>query len=83
MKPNSLFIPLVAAAILSPWQLSAEIVNISTPNTSLVLDAEKGAPLKILHYGDHLQGTDLENVKAAGAMNRDAYPVITSSQYNV
>ncbi len=75
MKPNSLFIPLVAAAILSPWQLSAEIVNISTPNTSLVLDAEKGAPLKILHYGDHLQGTDLENVKAAGAMNRDAYPV--------
>ena len=55
--------------------MRGEIVNISTPNTSLVLDAEKGGGLKILHYGDKMNDSDIANLKDAGAINRDAYPV--------
>lgn len=58
-----------------PATINAEIVNVSTPNTSLILNAEKGGSLKILHYGDRLSATDLNSLSEAGASWRDAYPV--------
>ena len=51
---------LILGAMLTlgfPATINAEIVNVSTPNTSLILNAEKGGPLKILHYGDRLSAT--------------------------
>lgn len=55
--------------------LNAENIHISTPNTSLVLDANKGENLKILHYGEKISDVDLDNLKTGGAINYDAYPV--------
>lgn len=55
--------------------LNAEIVNLTTPSTSLILDAEKGGPFRFLYYGDKLSASDIANLTAAGAANRDAYPV--------
>ncbi|MCX4288049.1 MAG: alpha-galactosidase [Duncaniella sp.] len=55
--------------------LKAEIVNLSTPSTSLVLDAEKGGPFRFLYYGDKISASDIANLASAGTANRDAYPV--------
>ena len=75
MNPLKLIIPFAALYIIGGATVAAEIVNISTPRTSLVLDAEKGGALKILHYGDRLTDADIATLKDAGAINRDAYPV--------
>lgn len=67
---------LMSALLLScAISVKAEIVNISTPNTSLILDAEKRGALKILYYGERMAELDIANLKDAGAINRDAYPV--------
>lgn len=58
-----------------PTRLAAEIIDISTPRTSLILDAQKGGALKILHYGNRLNAADIATLGDAGAINRDAYPV--------
>lgn len=55
--------------------LKAEIVNLSTPSTSLILDAEKGGPFRFLYYGDKISASDIANLASAGTANRDAYPV--------
>lgn len=72
------FLLLPGAALLlmtAALPATAETVNISTPNTSLVLDAEKGGKLRILHYGNRLSDADIANLSEAGAIRRDAYPV--------
>lgn len=72
------FLLLPGAALLlmtAALPATAETVNISTPNTSLVLDAEKGGKLRILHYGNRLSDADIANLSDAGAIRRDAYPV--------
>ncbi len=58
-----------------PAIAKAEIVDISTPKTSLILDAEKGGGLRLLHYGNRMESTDIATLKDAGAINRNAYPV--------
>ncbi len=75
MNPRKFFVPAVAFLLLNVVPATAEIVNISTPNTSLILDAEKGGALKIMHYGERVSDADIANLKEAGAINRDAYPV--------
>ena len=50
----------------------AEDVHISTPNTSLVVDATVGAPLKFKYYGNALGANDLQNLDGTGY---NAYPV--------
>lgn len=72
------FLLLPGAALLlmtAALPATAETVNISTPNTSLVLDAEKGGKLRILHYGNRLSDADIATHSDAGAIKRDAYPV--------
>ena len=75
MNPVKILIPVATLLLIGGGEMRGEIVNISTPNTSLVLDAEKGGGLKILHYGDKMNDSDIANLKDAGAINRDAYPV--------
>ncbi len=72
------FLLLPGAALLlmtAALPATAKTVNISTPNTSLVLDAEKGGKLRILHYGNRLSDADIATLSDAGAIRRDAYPV--------
>lgn len=66
---------LPALALLATLPMNAELVNISTAKTSLILDAEKGSPLKVLYYGDRLDARDKDALRYAGGMNLNAYPV--------
>ncbi len=71
----------ISAAVLTALSLpvAAENVHISTPGSSLVLDATEGKPLKFLYYGNALAPVDIENLSSAGAANLDAYPVYGNS----
>lgn len=40
------------ASAAFPNAILAELVHISTPSTSMVLDATEGKPLQFLYYGD-------------------------------
>ena len=71
-KPLSTLFLMSGVAFALP--LNAEVVNLSTPSTSLILDAEKGGSFRFLYYGDKLSASDIDNLTAAGAANRDAYP---------
>jgi alpha-galactosidase len=55
--------------------VSAEIVNIRTPHTSLVLDATKGDQLKFLYYGENLSDNEVNEIKDSGIQPLNAYPV--------
>lgn len=66
---------LFVGGLMGIGNVNAENIHISTPNTSLVLDANKGESLKILHYGEKISDVDLVNLKTGGVINNDAYPV--------
>lgn len=53
--------------------LSAQ-VQVTTPNTSLVLKAEKGSALKVLYFGGRLCDADIQNLESSGVASHDAYP---------
>lgn len=74
MKMKQFFL-LAGASILATNTLFAQNICISTPNTSLVLKAQKGGELKYLYYGNKLSETDFENIEQAGNCNHNAYPV--------
>lgn len=61
-------------AAISSITLSAEVVDISTANTTLLLDATKGKTLNFLYYGDRLSAADADAVKASGYSKTQAYP---------
>ena len=69
------FFLLAGASIFVTNALFAQNICISTPNTSLVLKAQKGGELKYLYYGNKLSETDFENIEQAGNCNHNAYPV--------
>lgn len=77
MKSKALSVCIaLAAAAWYPQGIVAETVDISTPNTSLLLDATEGQPLKILYYGAKLNAADAAALVESGeAINREAYPV--------
>lgn len=64
---------LLAASI--PMAAQAETLHVSTPSTSLVLEATQGNPLKFMYYGDRLTDADADALSSAGAPAMDAYPV--------
>lgn len=55
--------------------LPAQQLSISTPNTSLVLEAPAGGELKYLYYGNRLTDNDLQNLSCSGSPTFSAYPV--------
>lgn len=54
---------------------NAENISLSTPKTSLVVDATKGGALKFVYYGDKLSSSDVATLQAGGTSGKDAYPV--------
>ncbi len=77
MRQNNLLKILAALALgACPASVFAELVDINTPGTSLILDAREGEPLKILYYGDRLSAQDAAALQdGGGAINLNAYPV--------
>lgn len=63
------------AAISLTTSAEAEIINLETPNTSLVLDANQGSPLRMVYYGEKLNDVDLQNILSSPTAHHDAYPV--------
>ncbi len=54
---------------------SAEIIDISTPNTTMLLDATVGQPLKFLYYGDIISPSEQATIVSSALQKHDAYPV--------
>ncbi len=77
MKQSHILRLLAAVALgAAPASALAEIVDVSTPGTSLVLDATEGQPLKILYYGDRLSPAEAASIQeTGGAISLNAYPV--------
>lgn len=71
---KSLALSALALTIFS-GAVNAKNYNISTPKTSLVVDATKGGSLKFLYYGDRLSDSDVSALKSAGTADKEAYPV--------
>ena len=51
LKLSMAYASLLALPMLGLSDISAEIVHVSTPATSLVLKADKGKELRFYHYG--------------------------------
>ncbi|MDE5642777.1 MAG: alpha-galactosidase [Muribaculaceae bacterium] len=60
---------------LASQGVCAEIINLATPSSSLVLDATEGEALKILYYGSPLTQGDLDNLQQSPDLHHNAYPV--------
>ena len=66
---------ILLSLLLPAMATEAETVHISTPTTSLVLDATEGQTPRFIYYGNALSGSDLANLEASGAPSLNAYPV--------
>lgn len=75
MKLISKIMLTVVAALGATTGLTAEVINLSTPGTSLVLDAYKGRPLRILYYGEKIGDDEIAAMKSSPLAHHDAYPV--------
>ncbi len=58
-----------------PLIANAELVEIATSNTSMVVNAEVGKPLQFVYYGDALSQSDANALLNTGAKQLSAYPV--------
>lgn len=69
---KKLFITAVSALMASAaW---GDVINITTPRTSMVLNAEKGAKVTYLYYGTRVSDADA-NTLAATEKGEEAYPL--------
>ncbi|MDE6497733.1 MAG: alpha-galactosidase [Muribaculaceae bacterium] len=67
---------LAAAIAMGSWHgINAEVINLTTPGTSLVLDASVGQPLRILYYGEKVADDEIPALRSSALYYRDAYPV--------
>lgn len=66
---------LFGLTISVPASMQAELLNLTTPNTSLVLDAQEGQPLRIIYYGDKLSENEVESMLTTPGSHHEAYPV--------
>lgn len=64
----------ITALAFSQNPVSAELLHITSPGTSLVLNATEGHPLQILYYGDKVTDADLVDITTSPTSNHVAYP---------
>ena len=75
------FTVLSASLMSATHYAAAEKINVSTPNTSMVLDATAGKPLMALYYGERLSDRDVEQIAESGAPSFQAYPSYGFAHY--
>jgi len=68
---NSVFI---GALLAVPAVANAEIIDISTRGTTMLLDATEGKPLELLYFGTSVAPDEADAI-AASATHHNAYPV--------
>lgn len=72
MNRHTLLRVLPLSLLAATLTANAETVNVSTPHTTLLVEATEGQPLQFLYYGDVLQpGADI----TSSVTPLDAYPV--------
>ena len=64
---------IIFAALLASVGALAQ-VHITTPNTSLVITAEKGKNAAYLYFGGRLSEADFTSLKASGVSRQEIYP---------
>ena len=75
MKYGSIFSTIILGSLVFAPDLTAETVDVSTPSTTMLLDATVGQPLKILYYGARLSEADARQmIESGNVINRNAYP---------
>lgn len=72
MKLTKLFT--LTILLLIGGMANAQQISISTPHTSLVLNAPVGGELKYVYYGSKLSDTDLQNLPEVAMQNLPVYP---------
>lgn len=66
---------LFALMLATPGLAFSDNYLISTSNTSMLLEGNKGEKLSFLYYGDKVENDEVEQVKASGlCLYSDAYP---------
>lgn len=71
---NGIFLAAASVIFTGGIYGHAETIDISTPNTTMLLDATQGQPLRFIYYGDLVPESQIGQV--AGITGRqDAYPV--------
>ena len=77
---KSLFLAIFACmSVFGTVRAEVSVYAVHTRNTSLVVEAENGGKLLILHYGSLLSAADIENLAAAGSCRVEAYPAFGMS----
>ncbi len=71
---NKKRLTLLLGGFLFAGSLLADNVCVSTPGTSLVVDATQGKDLKFVYYGARLSTADLSTLSAAETADNAAYP---------
>lgn len=75
MKIKSLLSVLLLFSASSLFAWNNDII-VSTPNTSLLLNAPKGGELKIVYFGEKIDNSEISQIYDSGiASHRAAYPV--------
>lgn len=69
------FFLMTALSLIGKAASAQVILPVSTPRTSLVIEATKGGELKQLYYGARLNEKDLTSLNASGLPGMNAYPV--------
>ena len=66
--PTALFILLCS-------NVNAQFYNLSTPSTSIVIEAPQNGEAKLIYYGKKVSAEELDEVKNSGFNSFSAYPV--------
>lgn len=74
MKAKILFVAGASLFASGVWA-QGQPVCLSTPETSLVIDAPQGGELKYVYYGAKLDASDLSQIESVRTCNHAAYPV--------
>lgn len=69
------FFLMTALSLIGKAASAQVILPVSTPRTSLVIEATKGGELKQLYYGARLNEKDLTSLNASGLPGMNAYPI--------
>ena len=65
----------LSVALMLSLSVFADVLNISTPRTTLLLQADKSDELKVIYYGTKLSDADAKTVEQTAKDKFAAYPV--------
>lgn len=74
MKKSIFLTAFLGVAITGTETTRAKDVLISTPRTTLLLQANEGEQLRVAYYGSRIEADDVAAVYAAEANSKEAYP---------